>query len=116
MPTITELGCAGHLIVAGSCRFRRHTQIGDSYRVSTVGDYFPNHRDGKRDTIGAGKDAFFETMVFETLPDQEPDNEGCGCHAVKSWGEIDGERFATAGAAQAGHESYVKKYADMVGD
>ena len=104
-----ELGCPGHFIAVGSCRWRRHTQVG-KYRVSSVGDYYPE-RGGKRDTIGAGDDAFFETMVFETTGKQDKDNEGCGCRAVKSWGEIDTKRYATAGDAQKGHDAFVRKYA-----
>lgn len=107
---VVELGCAGHLIVASSCRFRRHTQVGNDFRVSTVGDYYPDHRDGKRDTIGAGDKSFFETMVFRTLKAQDTGNEGCGCHAVADWCEIDGKRYATAGEAQKGHEQFVAKY------
>ena len=101
-----ELGCAGHFIAARSCRWRRHTQVGN-YRVSSVGDYFP--RD-ERETIGAGPDDFFETYIFKTTDAQARDNEGCGCHQVAEWSEIDGRRWATAGEAQAGHESFVAKY------
>lgn len=104
-----ELGCAGHLIVADSCQWKRHTQVG-KYRVSSIGDYYPQCGD-KRDTIGAGKESFFETLVFETTGEQDAENEGCGCRTIKAWGEIDGERYATAGAAQEGHERYVAKYA-----
>ena len=105
-----ELGCAGHLIVASSCHWRRHTQVGD-YRVSTIGNYYPDLRGKqKRETLGATKDSFFETMVFETIEKQAEGNEGCGCREVKSWSEIDGERYATAGEAQAGHERYIAKY------
>jgi hypothetical protein len=112
-----ELGCAGHLIVANSCRWKRHTQVG-KYRISSIGDYYAPDLDKltrdpravKRTTIGAGPDAWFETMVFETTDEQEPGNEGCGCHQIKSWGEIDSERYATAGEAQTGHERYVAKY------
>ncbi len=105
---VVELGCAGHLIVASRCRWKRHTQVGN-YRVSSIGDYYPD-RDSKRKTIGAGPDVFFETMVFETLDSQDDDNEGCGCHTVKNWSEIDGTRYATAGEAQRGHEQFVAKY------
>jgi hypothetical protein len=101
-----ELGCAGHCIVSGSCRFRRHTQVG-TYRVSTIGDYYSRN---KRETIGSGPDDFFETMVFRTSLEPDAGNEGCGCRTVLDWGEIDCERYATAGAAQAGHERFVAKY------
>jgi hypothetical protein len=103
-----ELGCPGHLIVARHCQWRRHTQVGN-YRVSTVGNYFPPRKD-MREPIGAGADALFETMVFRTTSDDEPESEGCGCKCVESYSEIDGERYATSGAAQAGHERYVAKF------
>ena len=103
-----ELGCAGHLIVAASCRWRRHTQVGN-YRVSTVGAYYPSDR-STRETIGSGSEDFYETMVFALTAEQEKDNEGCGCRSVADWSELDSERYATAGAAQAGHERYVAKY------
>lgn len=103
-----ELGCVGHCIVGARCHWRRHTQVGN-YRVSSIGDYHPEPN-GPRKPIGAGEESLFETMVFETTPDQDKGNEGCGCRAVASWSEIDGERYANAGDAQAGHESYVAKY------
>jgi hypothetical protein len=106
--TRVELGCPGHCIVARDCRWRRHTQVG-RYRVSSIGDYFPPDRK-KRDTLGAGDDSFFETMVFRTADGPEPGNEGCGCVAVADWCEIDGTRYPSAGEAQAGHEAFVKKY------
>jgi hypothetical protein len=112
--TRVELGCPGHFIAASSCRWRRHTQVGN-YRVSSIGDYFPKGLGTERETIGAGDDAFFETMVFKTTKDLETGNEGCGCRAVSSWSEIDGTRYATAGEAQAGHEKFVAKYARKAG-
>lgn len=108
---VVELGCVGHCIIGEHCRFRRHTQVGDSYRVSTIGDYF---YDKKRRTLGADDDSFFETMVFATSASLDSGNEGCGCHAVTDWGELDGERYATAGEAQAGHERYVEKYKQLI--
>ena len=36
---ITELGCAGHLIVANRCQWKRHTQVG-KYRISSIGNYY----------------------------------------------------------------------------
>ena len=112
-----ELGCAGHLIVASACRWKRHTQVG-KYRVSTIREYYgpdldriaTDPRAVKRTTIGAGDDAWFETMVFETTNKLASGNDGCGCREVKSWSEIDSKRYATAGKAQDGHERYVRKY------
>lgn len=77
--------------------------------MSSIGDYFPT---GSRErvTIGADERSWFETMVFRTDGAPEPDAEGCGCRTVISWDPLDGERYATAGAAQAGHERYVGKY------
>src|SRR5689334_9034385 len=103
-----ELGCPGHLIVARYCHWRRHTQVGN-YRVSSIGNYYLNDS-SQRSTIGAGEDAFFETMVFRTSPEMDGGNEGCGCREVVEWGELDAKRYATAGEAQAGHERMVSKY------
>lgn len=103
-----ELGCAGHLIVSSNCQWRRHTEVNGRYRVSSIGNYFPD-RDKGRVTIGAGEDAFFETMVFRITKKLSDQSEKCGCHEVSEWSEIDGERYATAGEAQAGHERYVRK-------
>lgn len=105
-----ELGCPGHFIAVESCRFRRHTQIGNRYRVSTVGDYFPPPRDARK-TVGAGAKDFFETMVFETVAKLDANNDGCGCRTVKDYGGLEQTRYATAGEAQKGHERFVKKYA-----
>ena len=110
---VVELGCVGHCVVGHLCHWHRHSQIGDFYRVSSIGDYYPDGKNGKRDTLGASDDSFFETMVFETFSAQDHKNEGCGCRAVKSWSEIDCERYATHGEAQAGHERYVCKYLKM---
>lgn len=104
-----ELGCPGHFIASADCRFRRHTQVGD-YRVSTVGDLYFKHEPGKRQRLGASENSYFETMVFRTTAEPEPESEGCGCRAIADWSELDGERYATAGAAQAGHGRYVAKY------
>lgn len=101
-----ELGCAGHFIAAAGCAWRRHTQVG-KFRISSVGDYRP--RNGKRELIGAT--GYYETMVFALTDRQAEGNEGCGCREVANWTEIDGERYETAGEAQAGHERYVAKYA-----
>ena len=102
-----ELGCAGHFICAMDCHWRRHTQIG-RYRISSVGDLYYQSEPQKRQTIGAT--GFFETMVFELTNKLSSNNDGCGCREVKSWSAIDGERYETAGAAQKGHEKYVRKY------
>ena len=101
-----ELGCAGHLIVAMRCGWRRHTRIG-GYRVSTVGDYYPSEN-SKRTTVGCNR--FFETMVFRVEDPDEDGAEGCGCGTVHSYEEIDFEGYNTAGDARVGHEKMVAKY------
>lgn len=103
---VRHLGCPGHLIVARFCHWRRHTQIGDFYRVSTVGDYYI---DSQRQTVGSGEHDFFETMVFKTNGKPENGSDGCGCLQA-DFSEIDGTRYATAGSAQAGHDTFVAKY------
>lgn len=107
MVAVTHLGCPGHFICADDCRYWLHTQIdgpGCHYRVSTIGEYW---RYGKRVTVGAGPDDYFETLVFRTTT-----YEGqCGYKAVESWLEIDGRRSSTAGEALRTHEEFVAKWA-----
>lgn len=108
-----ELGCLGHFVCASRCRWRRHTQVG-AYRVSSVGDYYYAEDGGgkdKRQTVGAGDNDFFETMVFKTTrAPYEGRPEDCGCREVKAWGELECKRYATAGEAQQGHERYITEY------
>jgi hypothetical protein len=52
----------------------------------------------------------FETMVFETIGKPADGNEGCGCIEVRDYSESECHRYATAGEAQAGHETMVRKY------
>ena len=105
--TIIELGCPGHFIAADSCRWRRHTQVG-KYRISTIGNYYNSKEE--RQKLGADKDSFFESMVFETTNEQQKESENCGCFEIKDWCELDSIRYKTAGNAQAGHEKLINKY------
>jgi hypothetical protein len=106
------------LIVAPDCHWSRHTQIGDAYRVSTIGDYRRRvgHDIGPRQPVGSGANEFYETMVFRTTPDVLDDSEGCGCHVTTDWTELVCDRYATAGEATAGHEAYVRQFADQLED
>lgn len=52
-------------------------------------------------------------MVFKTLADQDPENEGCGCHLVQDWGGIETSRCDNAGAANESHDAFVEKYRHM---
>lgn len=99
-----ELGCAGHLCVASSCHWRRHTRVGD-YRISTLGDYYQSGSD-ERETIGC--DRYFETKVFR-ITGESTDDEGCGCGEA-DFSEIDFDGYNLAGDAQLGHEQMVEKY------
>lgn len=101
----------GHFIGSSECLMHLHTRVGD-FRISTVGDYRPRGRDGERPTsptpIGAGPDALFETYVFAVT--------GSGLHGegeVTDYAEVDGERYAAAEDAEAGHMRYCEKYAKM---
>lgn len=115
-----ELGCKGHLIVGNSCRWHRHTQVGN-YRISTIGDYYsvnykkldkgvPRSLALERDRVGSGAKDFFESQVFKTSRKREKQNDGCGCRRVIDWGGLECKRYPTAGKAQAGHERLVQKY------
>lgn len=101
-----ELGCAGHFICAKDCQWRRHTQV-KGYRISTVGNLY---RDGKREPLGFEPDSWFETMVFTISDQPASESDGCGCCRVTDWCEVEGQRYTTAGDAQAGHEVLVEKY------
>lgn len=105
-----ELGCPGHLIVAYRCRWRRHTQVGD-FRISTVGDLYV-HEEKTPQTLSGKERDYFQTAVFRT-GGVDDCNDGCGCHKVLEWNEVEIDHYATAGAAQQGHEAMVKKYLDM---
>ena len=98
-------GNAGHLIVSGKCRFHLCTEVG-KYLVSTVGEYYSRDSENM-DTIGAGKDSFFETYIFKINGRCE-----CGCGMPTHDGsEIDGKRYSTRKEANEGHSKYVAKYA-----
>ena len=100
-------GMPGHLIVASYCRFHLTTQVG-SFRVSTVGAYYPDGDRAPMQTIGAGDDAFYETLVFRTT---DAADEGCpACCAVADWCEIDGKRYATSEHANIGHMEFCLRY------
>ena len=109
--SITHLGCVGHFIGSDYCRWRRHTQVGTSYRVSTVGDYYPPSLNGKREAFGWQAKKYFETMVFRTTSTTpHADSEGCGCLPA-DWEDLTCCRYATASEAQRGHDAAVAEYA-----
>ena len=100
------------MIVGARCRFHMLTAVGN-YLISTVGDYHQRDDDIEPTPIGAGKDALYETFVFNfrrgticALPDCD-----CGHPEPDEWGEIDGERAATGKAAREAHMRYCEKYA-----
>lgn len=98
---------AGHFIGSADCRFFRTTDVGEKWRVSTVGDYHPS---GLPD-VGAheiGYQRLYETMVFQlgrTICDC-----GCGAPEVSSWTEKDFKGYGTQQEAETGHASMVAKY------
>lgn len=102
-------GLAGHFIGASHCRFHMCTQVG-KYLISSVGNYYPN--EGKRNTIGAGNDAFFETYVFKAGVPCDEKGCNCGMPDLADASELDGScRAATAGEARANHMRLCRKYA-----
>lgn len=103
----TWYGHAGHLCAAYNCRFHLCTKVG-GYLVSTVGDYFER---GIRNTVGAYKDSFFETFVFNVLPGSSCSDLACLCGLPNvDWVNIEGVRCATAGEASKTHMRMCKKY------
>lgn len=92
-------GHACHLIVGHKCRFHLSTVVvhdGKELLISTVGDYYP-FENGERETLGADKDSFFETMVFEVDGYRE-----CGCPR-HSGEDLKCKRYSNAKEATKGH-------------
>ena len=102
-------GMPGHFIGWEKCCFRLHTTVG-GFRISTVGCYHSPGSDQLRDPIGGTSPnpkpedmPLYETYVFRLRPDGQ----------VADWGEIDGQRYATEEAAEAGHFAYCREYAEV---
>jgi hypothetical protein len=113
-------GHAGHLCVGIYCRFHLCTIVGDfdqRFLVSTVGDYYRQRGQGdagwKRETIGAGPDAWYETMVFAVGTERCKEKDcGCGLPDPVSWSELASRRYATNGEATRGHLELCATWAD----
>ena len=82
-------GFAGHFICGSRCQYHLATNINNKYLVSTVGKFVPDplHFPNNIDTIGAGKDDYFETYVFNIDGEDEHGNPN-----VKEYLEISGQR------------------------
>lgn len=102
-------GYAGHLIVSKHCAYNLSTRIGP-FLISTVGAYFPDRKDSM-ETIGAGENDYFETMVFPV--DGEDKN---GDPNITSLTELVCKRYATSNEAEHGHRKMCDKYARMKGN
>lgn len=97
-------GYAGHFIGGKKCAFHLCTRIG-LYLISTVGDYCPN---GKRETLGASENSWFETFVFHCdgeKPSGDPN--------ILDFMELDSERYEKSIEAERGHYRYCEKYAAL---
>jgi len=108
---VIELGCPGHFIGAEDCLWRRHTQVGTAFRVSTVGNYWLKDVRGQQ-PVGGEPDEKYETMVFPTHDAPDPHCEpDCGCRATANRGDPLVTRYAaTLGDAQRQHEATVAEY------
>lgn len=95
-------GHAGHFIHSSRCEFRLATRVG-AFLISTVGDYY---LEGKGYSPIGSNNIHFETMVFHAAGTQD-----CGCAVVSDFREIEGSRYQSAAAAQAGHMATCRKYA-----
>jgi len=96
----------GHFCGCWNCNFRMNTYVG-KYIVSTVGEYLPDGRDGKRHTLGLGKTDYYETMVFRA----RKSNNKC-CPYEMSSGEVDTERYGTPEEARKGHLKMCEKWSN----
>lgn len=110
-----HFGMGLHLIVGWDCRYHQGTLIGD-FVVSTVGAFVPSgkfdestgkyrgRKDSERyelETIGAGEDSFYETMVFRAVGRQ---HESCQCPGIDGV-ELWCERYSNHTSADAGHRA-----------
>ncbi len=96
-------GYAGHFIGGKRCAYHLCTRI-RGYMISTIGHYMPKGID-EMETIGSGKDALFETMVFKCSGEDMYGNP-----IIDDWGSIDGDRYADSLSAEKGHYEYLAKY------
>lgn len=96
-------GFAGHLVVSRRCAYHLCTRIGDRL-VSTVGAYYPGRSD-EMETIGSGKDVYFETMVFPCDGEDEHGNPNSGITPTES------ARYATSIEAECGHREVCDRIA-----
>lgn len=109
-PKIVELGCPGHFLLAEQCLFRRHTQIGEEYAVSTVGELLDTA--GKKTFISGDPRMYYESFVLSTSSHLNSDS--CGCHPRKSSDPVEVSRYRTVQEAQFGHNALVKKYHNLL--
>lgn len=104
-------GHAGHLLVASMCRFHLCTQVG-RYLISTVGDYYPDGNEKKRETIGVGKGDYFETYVFNVRRGTRCKSKDCLCGLPAiDVDNIEGRRLPNATLARKHHLKTCAKYA-----
>lgn len=99
----------GHLIVADKCVHHLCTQVGN-YLISTIGEYRPDGKGGKRETVGC--DRFFETFVFKLGRKFSRCECGCQMPEPNDWCEIDSIPANDAAAADKNHLKMCRKYAD----
>lgn len=102
-------GLKGHFINAERCRFGLCTDIG-SYRISTVGAYYPTDSTPHMDMIGWQR--YYETYVFNLIngkisSHQEIDSESIGFDKDKE------NPYDKDKEAEAMHERMCLKYAEI---
>jgi hypothetical protein len=97
------LGCAGHFIASGSCKFRITTEVGDIL-VSTMGDYYRGE-----ERIEIGYKRFLETMCFPLL--DSLCSCGCGAREVGDFAELYLRGYQTRAEARVGHMEICKMVA-----
>ena len=101
-------GMAAHFICGHDCLFHMATEVG-GHMISTVGDYRPYGKDGKRGKrTEIGDDRMYETFVFTT----KDSRCGCGCGAPEiDLHEIDAKAANDPKSACETHMEMCAKYA-----
>ncbi len=98
-------GFAGHLSVGKRCAYHLSTLVAQgTVLVSTVGHYLPQNKD-EPETIGGGKDDYYETMAFHANGLDDDLNP-----ILLSWESFECERYKDSRDAERGHYAMCERF------